>query len=79
MIRAFLGAAVAVALVGSAVAYAADTAPAAPMAPAATTDTSTPPSTLKCKPPKVPTQVKSKGGKMVWKCKAPTPPPAAPH
>ena len=87
MNRAFVGAAFAVALLGSAVAYAADAPATGAMAPAATTtDTSTPPATLKCKPPKVPTQV-TKNGKTKWKCVKPaatpatTPatPPAAPH
>ena len=81
MNRAFVGAAVAVALFGSALAYAADTTPPAGSTPAATTDTSTPPASLKCKAPKVPTQVKNKAGKMVWKCMKPaaTPAPAAPQ
>jgi hypothetical protein len=85
MTRAFIGAALAVALLGSVSAYAAST-PAgggSTPAPAATTDTTTPaptpPATLHCTAPKVATQVKNKKtGKMQWKCVAPPAPPAAP-
>jgi len=75
MTRAFIGTALAVALLGSAAAFAAE-APAAggaTAAPAATTtDTPpTPPKSLHCKAPKVPTQVKGKTGKTTWKCVKP--------
>ena len=73
MTRAFIGTALAVALLSSVSAYAAET-PAAggTPAPAATTDTPpTPPKSLKCTAPKVPTQVKGKDGKMHWKCVKP--------
>ena len=82
MTRVFVGAAFAVALLGSAAAFAAD-APAAggttTPAPATTTDTTTPtpPASLKCKAPKVPTQVTSHG-KTKWKCKVPPAAPATP-
>ena len=82
MTRAFIGAAVAVALLGSVSAYAAGT-PAAggstPAPAATTTDTPpTPPKSLHCKAPKVPTQV-TKNGKTTWKCVAPATPPATPQ
>jgi hypothetical protein len=72
MNHAFLGAALAVGLIGSAVAYAAETPAAGSGTPApAATDTPTPPASLHCKAPKVPKQVKNKAGKLVWKCVAP--------
>ncbi len=78
MTRVFVGAAFAVALLGS-VAYAADAPAGGTTAPAATTDTSaTPPASLKCKAPKVATQVTDKKGKTSWKCKAPAATPATP-
>jgi hypothetical protein len=85
MTRAFFGAALAVALLGSVSAYAAGT-PAAggtttPAPAATTTDTPpTPPASLHCKAPKVPTQVTGKTGKMTWKCQKPAAtPPATPQ
>ena len=74
MTRALFGTALAVALLGSVSAFAAN-APATggTTTPAATTaDTPpTPPKSLHCKAPKVPTQVKGKNGKMTWKCEKP--------
>jgi len=79
MTRAFIGAALAVALLGSASAFAAGTPAAGGSTPAATTtDTPpTPPASLHCKAPKVPTQVTSKTGKVSWKCQKPAAAPAA--
>lgn len=72
MTRALLGTALAVALLGSAAAYAAETPAAGGSTPAATTtDAPTPPASLHCKAPKVPTEVKGKDGKMTWKCVKP--------
>ena len=51
-------------------AFAADAPTPAPATDAAT-PAPTPPATLKCKAPKVPTQVKNKAGKLVWKCVKP--------
>jgi hypothetical protein len=72
MTRAFIGTAIAVALLGSAAAYAAETPAAGGSTPATTTDTTaTPPASLHCKAPKVPTQVTGKNGKVTWKCQKP--------
>jgi hypothetical protein len=65
MKRMIAGAALAVFVLGSAAAFAAD----APTTPPA--DAPKPPADLKCKAPEVPTQVKDKDGKMVWKCVKP--------
>ena len=82
MNRAIVGVAFAVALLGSGSAFAAGAAaPAATPAPAAAAapaDSTTPPTTLKCKAPKVPTQVTSKSGKVSWKCVKPAATPATP-
>ena len=88
MNRAIVGVAFAVALLGSGSAFAAGAAapatpaPAAAAAPMDSTTPPTPPATLKCKAPKVPTQVTSKSGKVTWKCVKPAATPAttpAPH
>ena len=81
MIRLFAGTALAVALLGSAAAYAAEAPASSTPAPASTTDTmtppaATPPASLHCKAPKVATEVKGKNGKTTWKCKAPPKAPA---
>lgn len=80
MTRAFIGAALAVALLGSVSAYAAETpATGGTTAPATTTDTPpTPPKSLHCKAPKVPTQVAGKNGAMTWKCQKPAAAPTTP-
>ncbi|MBI1213932.1 MAG: hypothetical protein GC190_20920 [Alphaproteobacteria bacterium] len=76
MTRAFIGAALAVALLGSVSAYAGDA-----TTPAATDTPPTPPASLHCKAPKVATQVTDKHGKTSWKCvkPAPTTAPATPQ
>ena len=78
-----VGAAAAAVMFGS-VAFAASTKPAtstmaaattastpAPATDAAPAASDQPPASLHCKAPKVATQVKGKGDKMVWKCKKP--------
>jgi len=78
MTRAFIGAALAVALLGSVSAYAAGaTTGGSSTMPAATDTPATPPASLHCKAPKVPTQVTSKAGKVSWKCQKPAAAPAA--
>jgi len=67
MNRIIAGAALAAALLGSATAYAADTSSSTATPAAAPT----PPATLKCTAPKVPTQVTDKDGKTTWKCMKP--------
>ena len=71
---AFVGAAFAVVLVGSTVTFAADISVKggndAPTVSVTTDATPTPPASLKCKAPKVPTEVTVKG-KTTWKCKVP--------
>ena len=83
MNRAIVGVAFAVALLGSGSAFAAGAAapaatpaPAAAAAPMDSTTPPTPPATLKCKAPKVPTKVTSKKGKVSWKCMKPAATPA---
>ena len=70
MMRTSVGAAFAVALLGAAIAYAAETpstpAPAMPIAL-----NPQPPATLKCAVPEVLTLVKDKDVSMVWTCRRP--------
>ena len=73
MTRAFFGTALAVALLGSVSAYAAEAPAAGASTPAATTEAPapTPPASLHCTAPKVPAQVTDKKGKTSWKCVKP--------